>query len=698
MNQLITLYQRILCLKQSFSMVKHFSFMVLMLSVLLFASISPRAYADTMPAPGTPSTVSADALPTVQVDGIVWDQVVVGNTVYAVGSFSAARPAGVAKGGAGTVTRQNILAYDLTTGVLNTSFIHSLSGATDNRAGQTVAISPDGTKLYVGGSFTAVDGQPRRHFAAIDLTTNTLMDGFSGTNGMVWAVAATNERVYIGGQFTTAGGQSRAHLAAYLSDGSLDTAWKADVTGSIGSYVRALVVAEPYGNLIVGGTFNKINGSTYYSTGAVKLTTGKNVKWASQSSTYRIRMQVPKNSKGYTASNTSITSLSFDGTQAYLTGFTYMPGMSYAGNFEGRAAINPANGAILWANDCNGDSYDAMPIGDVLYSVGHPHSCSKIGGYPDQNSQMTPPRYALAESTKRTSSTYAGIYYSKLLNWYPQFTPANVSGAFQAGWSITGNQQYIAIGGEFTHVNGTAQQGLVRFTTASMAPNKVGPTGFGGAGYGVYAAPANAKGESTVRVYNASDKDNVTLRYDVYRTGSSTILASKTLDATWWQNTSWTFVDTGITPGTSQTYTVVITDPFGNVKTVSDATLIDNVDSRIKYRGSGWKSSKGRSNSYPDFGRTLSYTSKNGSYASLTFTGTSVDIFSERGIKNGSAKVSIDGAAPTSINMYYKGTKTNYRYFQAKVYSIGGLSAGTHTIKITKTGGTYMMIDAFKVR
>ena len=51
------------------------------------------ARADTAPpVPTTPATVSADSLPTVQIDGIVWSQAVVGNTVYAGGSFANARP------------------------------------------------------------------------------------------------------------------------------------------------------------------------------------------------------------------------------------------------------------------------------------------------------------------------------------------------------------------------------------------------------------------------------------------------------------------------------------------------------------------------------------------------------------------------------------------------------------------------------
>ena len=49
------------------------------------------AAADTQPVdptdPTTPVTVAADPLPTVQIDGVVWSQVVVGNTVYVGGKL-----------------------------------------------------------------------------------------------------------------------------------------------------------------------------------------------------------------------------------------------------------------------------------------------------------------------------------------------------------------------------------------------------------------------------------------------------------------------------------------------------------------------------------------------------------------------------------------------------------------------------------
>jgi hypothetical protein len=57
------------------------------------------ARADTAPVPPEPvATVAADVLPTVQINGVVWAQLVVGNRVYATGQFTQARPAGSPSG------------------------------------------------------------------------------------------------------------------------------------------------------------------------------------------------------------------------------------------------------------------------------------------------------------------------------------------------------------------------------------------------------------------------------------------------------------------------------------------------------------------------------------------------------------------------------------------------------------------------
>src|SRR3954463_12402578 len=121
------------------------------------------------PSPASPTTVTADGLPTVQVNGVVWAQAVVGNTVYAGGSFTAARPAGAASGTQETV-RNNLLAFDIRTGNLITSFVPDLNGQV-----MAVTASPDGSRIYVGGDFTVANGQTRQRVAAYDTATGALI-------------------------------------------------------------------------------------------------------------------------------------------------------------------------------------------------------------------------------------------------------------------------------------------------------------------------------------------------------------------------------------------------------------------------------------------------------------------------------------------------------------------------------------------
>src|SRR6476620_7394235 len=96
-----------------------------MAAAMLVAGGTQVATADPAPVVQPAAAVTADRLPTVQVDGVVWSPVVVGNTVYAGGSFNNARPAGAAPG-SNLTPRHNLLAYDITTGNLVTSFVPDL--------------------------------------------------------------------------------------------------------------------------------------------------------------------------------------------------------------------------------------------------------------------------------------------------------------------------------------------------------------------------------------------------------------------------------------------------------------------------------------------------------------------------------------------------------------------------------------------
>ena len=226
-----------------------------------------------------------------------------------------------------------------------------------------------------------------------------------------------------------------------------------------------MVLAPDDSRVIVGGAFTTLNGAAAYGMGSLSTTTGAQMPWAAN--------QVIMNA---TASG-AITSLRTDGTQIYGTGYAF----GGPTNFEGTFAADPYTGVIAWLNDCHGDNYDVLPIGQVLYNVTHSHNCSWIGEFPE-----TPTRtyhYASASTTYATGTNIGPDEYgwnfngkpaANHLHWWPTLAAGSYTGQSQAGWSLTGNSDYICVGGEFPSVNSKPQQGLVRFARPGLATNKRG--------------------------------------------------------------------------------------------------------------------------------------------------------------------------------------------------------------------------------
>jgi PKD repeat protein len=512
------------------------------------AAYSVPAQADTAPDPGTLATVSADGLPTWQINGVVWSQVIVGNTVYATGDFTQARPPGTAVGDPSSVNRSYLLAYDITTGNLITSFDHAL-----NAQGLALAASPDGSTVYVGGDFTTVDGQTRGHVAAFSTATGALLGALTpGVDGKVKALVATSTTLYAGGSFTTVGGQARGFGAAYDTTTRKLNDWNPNSNTTIWS-----MTATPDPSVIMlGGEFATLGGQSRLGLGAVDATTGAPTAWTSN--------QVIKDS----GDGSAITSLTTDGTQVMGTGYAFGKG-----NYEGRFSIDN-QGNINWLNDCHGDGYSSAVVGGILYTVGHAHNCSNIGQFPE-----TTPRTwhrALAETTSpsctvltnsQTGGNYAnfaGYPCTQQLDWYPNVALGSFTGQSQGAWSVAANSQYVVLGGEFPTVNGVAQQGLVRFAVSSIAPNKVGPKVTTTINP-VVVSPR--PGVARVIWGTGWDPDNETLTYNVFRVGSGTggkPVYTTTAKSRFYNlpNLSWT--ETGLTPGQTYQYYVQVVDPFGN--------------------------------------------------------------------------------------------------------------------------------------
>ncbi len=520
------------------------------LALALVGVTQAAATADTAPAAGTPATVSADALPTVQINGVVWSQATHGNTVYATGDFTAARPAGAASGTQLT-TRHYLLAYDITTGNLITSFAHGL-----NAQGMVAAVSTDGSRLYVGGDFTTVDGKTHGRIAAFDTATGALVSTFTPSlNARVKAIYATPTTVYVGGSFTTADGVNRGRLAAFNASSGALLGWAPNVSN--GS-VAAMQMSPSGRTLVVGGSFTTIAGKTNYGLSAVDPVTGALKPFAANA--------FIKDG----GANASITSLSTDGTDVIGTGYDFG-----TGDFEGSFAANGDTGVINWMEDCHGDSYDNFTQNNVTYVVSHAHYCANLpgGGFPDGTTDTW--HRALAYTDYRTgtiahNASHTNVHYTdffgqpgaSLLHWYPKLIAGTFTGQGQAAWSITGNGSYLALGGEFPTVNGIAEQGLVRFAVRADAPNKVGPQGLASL---TPTVTSPSKGTAKVSWQATWDMDNQALTYQLVRDGNvAAPLETITVLSNFWVRPTLLFTDTGLASGSTHSYRVYVSDPLKN--------------------------------------------------------------------------------------------------------------------------------------
>ncbi|THG30797.1 beta strand repeat-containing protein [Naasia lichenicola] len=527
---------------------------VLVTAGVLFGA--PPAQADTAPDAGVIPTVSSDVLPTVQIDGIIWSTVIVGNTVYAGGSFANARPAGNAAG-VGNIARSNLLAFNLQTGALITSFNPTVNGTVNS-----VAASPDGSRLYIGGAFTTVNGVTRNRVAAFDTATGSLVTAFAPSfNATVQAVTATNSTVFVGGSFTAVGGTTRTRVAAVSASSGALTAFNA----SADAQVLALALSPDGGKLVIGGHFTTLNGSNNpgLGMGAVNTTTGASVAWNVNS---LIRQG---------GANGAIYSLKSDSTGVYGTAYFFpVSGQTLEGAFH--AEWN--NGNLLWLESCSGDSYDVAVNSTTMYLAGHPHDCSSVpSGFPDTNPRQYHRGMAWnknATGAVTVGGAFPGQPTSTILDWWPDFNTGTVSGSSQGPWSIAANDNYVVYAGEFTRVNNVVQQGIVRFATPAIAPNTDGPR-LSGSSYVPSLTPGTASGSVDIKIQTNWDRDNKNLTYQFYRDGSTTtpIYTVTAASRANFDRPILSFTDTGLVAGSSHSYRVRVTDPKGNTVIGNSVTI-----------------------------------------------------------------------------------------------------------------------------
>jgi hypothetical protein len=518
---------------------------VLGLSACVSGAATMPAQADTKPLSSTvPATVSSDPLPTAQINGVAWTQLIVGTTVYVGGDFGTARPAGAAAGSR-TVPRANFLAYNLATGIM-TTFAPSFNGPV-----RALAVSANQKTLYVAGQFTKVNGATRSRVVAFDLASGKVVSAFvASANASVYGLAVTDSTVYLSGVFTSVNGVTTNGVAAVSTTRG---AVRAFAVKPAGGSVRQVIVSPDTKLVVLGGSFTTMNGSTNpgYGLAMVNATTGA-------------MLPLPINALLRNGtSKSAIMSLVATATGFYGTGYSFARA---AGNVEGTFRAD-WSGKLVWYEDCHGDTYSVALSGDEVYIAGHPHYCGGVGAFP-QTPVFTFHR-ALAFTTAATGVlgtdplsyyNYAGKPAPSQLTWYPDINAGTYTGQSQGPWSVAASADYVVYGGEFSTVNRLAQQGLVRFARTALAPNTDGPR-LGGGDTGL---AVRSYGDSALRIsWPANyDRDNEHLSYRLFR--DDQLIYQTAADSTFYRRPLLSFLDPTVSAGHSYTYRLKAADPFGN--------------------------------------------------------------------------------------------------------------------------------------
>lgn len=458
---------------------------------------------------------SANDLPTWQTNGVAWTMAQSNGVVYAGGTFTQIRPPGTAAGSAQSRNAVNFAAFDAYTGN-PTSCALSVSGGSGTTV-RALAVTPDGSRLYVGGLFGTINGVNTTRIAAVRLPDCTVDTSFRPAivSATVRTIAATNSTVYFGGDFQSVGSEARSRFAAMDSTGAL-LPWAPAVNAT----ARALNVPADRGVVVLGGDFATVNGAASQSIAVVDATTGANVRAYGSSF----------------ISRTSFTKSIVDDGQSFYIGNEGTGG----GVFDGRARFSLDTYDQVWRDTCLGATQAVDVYAGVLYAGHHIHDCSNMN--------------QMADGVRQHLSAQSVDTPAPLLGWSPDTNDGIGEGIGPRALVHTnkGADDVLWVAGEFTTTNGRAQQGLTRF---GPGPGTVAPT----APTNVTAASLRA-GENHVRWRASRDNDDSELTYSVFRNGSSTPLGTVNGSSLWWSMGQVSFTDKTAVPGTRYSYRIRATD------------------------------------------------------------------------------------------------------------------------------------------
>jgi len=346
--------------------------------------------------------------------GQVFAMVRVGSNIVLGGTFTGLRsPAGA------TVARSRIALVNADTGAPVTGW----NPGADNTVR---ALATDGSRLYVGGTFTTIGGVARSRLAALDAGTGAVVAGFrADASAEVRALLLHNGRLYAGGLFTAMAGKQRLRAAAVSpATGALSTTWVPAASWA----VNALVAVPGTTSIALGGEFATITGQARRYLAMVNRDTAAVLPWA------------PPPDCDDAANPCVIKSLAATSTLVYA---------AVSGPGGRVSAYHVSTGVRRWSQYGDGDVQAVALVGGTIYGGGHfAPQFGKVGG-------VAATRNMLAAMDAATGA---------ILPYHP--VVAGSSGI----WALLAEPSGLRLGGIFTSVNGDSTiRGYATFPAEATA-------------------------------------------------------------------------------------------------------------------------------------------------------------------------------------------------------------------------------------
>jgi hypothetical protein len=318
------------------------------------------------PAGGLPDGVVVSQNPvdwTPQVlDGRVDAIALTGDRVVVGGSFSRVRQAGSST----VLKRRNLFAFNAATGAVDPRFVPD----PDNDVSAVVS-APDGRAVFVGGLFGRIAGRPASRLAKLDVADGRPTPGFRVA--VTWRVddlAVSGSRLFVAGGITAVNGAARSGLAAVdAGTGVLDPGVAVPFTNPRRGllFVNRLAVRHDGSRLVALGSFTRVAGQSRPQIAVLDISEGGVRLAAWQTNSYG-----PPCSPDL---DTYMRGVGVSGDGSYMvivtTGHRARPLCDSAARFE--LNVNGSDLRPTWVDYTGGDTLTGVGVTDAaVYVGGHP--------------------------------------------------------------------------------------------------------------------------------------------------------------------------------------------------------------------------------------------------------------------------------------------------------------------------------------